>query len=89
MLNIQVMGSRYFGVVVEWNSTTVRGGSMINPQSVSEPFSFWFIREFLTSENDRTEETKPIDDKEFYSVLAMLFAGVVILALTIGPFAIV
>jgi len=61
---------------------------MINRQSISEPFAFWFDWELLNSEELDSEDLQPIDDKEFYSGLAMLVTGVIILALTIGPFAI-
>jgi hypothetical protein len=62
---------------------------MINRQSVQEPFAFWLIRECLMSKTDESEELRPIDDKEFYSVMALLAAGVLVLALTIGPFALI
>ena len=62
---------------------------MIRQQSVPEPFVFQLVREFLVSDDDRIEELEPIGDKEFYSVLAMLIAGVVLLALTIGPIAVI
>ena len=61
---------------------------MINPHSVKEPFAFWLIREFLAADEDGSEELQPIDDKEFYSVLGLLVAGIAILALTIGPLAV-
>jgi hypothetical protein len=60
---------------------------MIKRQSIQEPFAFWLIREFLTSEEDAAEELRPITNREFYSILAMLVAGVAVLGLTIGPFA--
>jgi hypothetical protein len=62
---------------------------MINRQSVQEPFAFWLIREFLMSKTDESEELRPIDDKEFYSAMALMTAGVLVLALTIGPFALI
>jgi hypothetical protein len=61
---------------------------MIKRQSIQEPFAFWLVRAFLPSEEDVSEDLRPISDKEFYAVLAMLIAGVAALALTIGPFAI-
>jgi hypothetical protein len=66
----------------------MKGEPMINRQSIPEPFAFWLIREFLTSHEYESEDLKPIDNKEFYSVLAMLIAGIAVLAVTIGPFAI-
>jgi hypothetical protein len=62
---------------------------MIRQQSVPDLFAFQLVREFLISDDDQFEELEPIGDKEFYSVLAMLIAGVVLLALTIGPIAII
>ena len=82
------MGGGYLVDVVRWNSRTMKGEPMINRQTVPEPFAFWLIREFLTSDEDASEDLKPIEDKEFYSMLGMLIAGVAVLALTIGPFAI-
>jgi hypothetical protein len=61
---------------------------MIKRNVFSEPFAFWLTREFLATEEDQAEDLRPIGDKEFYSTLAMLVAGIVVLALTIGPFAI-
>lgn len=61
---------------------------MFNRQTVPEPFAFWLIREFLTSDEDELEDLRPMDNKEFFSVLAMLIAGIAVLAVTIGPFAI-
>jgi hypothetical protein len=78
----------YLVDVMRWNSRTMKGKPMIIRQTVPEPFAFWLIREFLTSDEDKSEDLQPIDNKEFYSVLAMLIAGVAVLALTIGPFAI-
>ncbi len=78
----------YLVDIVRWNSRIKKGEAMINRQSVQEPFAFWLIREFLASDENGLEDLQPIDDKEFYSVLAMLITGVVVLALTIGPFAI-
>jgi hypothetical protein len=71
------------------HSRTRKGVTMINRQSVQEPFAFWLIREFLTSKTDESEDLRPIDDKEFYSAIAILAAGVLFLALTIGPFALI
>ncbi len=71
------------------NSRTKKGKTMINRQSAQEPFVFMLIREFLTTKADESEESRPIDNKEFYSAMALLTAGVVILALTIGPFALI
>jgi len=82
------MSPAYIGHDVRWNSRTMKGEPMINRQTVPEPFAFWVIREFITSDEAASEDLKPIDSKEFYSVLAMLIAGVAVLALTIGPFAI-
>jgi hypothetical protein len=48
-----------------------------------------FGKPFPLAEEDTSEDLRPIGDKEFYSTLAMLIAGLVLLALTIGPFAIV
>jgi hypothetical protein len=61
---------------------------MINRQSIPEPFSLWFSREFLTAETNDSEDLLPIDNKVFYSELAMVVTGVIVLALTIGPFGI-
>jgi hypothetical protein len=61
---------------------------MINRQSIRDPFAFWLSQEFLAVDEHESEDLKPIGDKEFYSVLAMLVTGVVVLALTIGPIAI-
>lgn len=60
---------------------------MIKRQSIQEPFAFWLIREFMASKEDASEDLRPISNREFYSILAMLVAGVAALALTIGPFA--
>ena len=62
---------------------------MIKRQVISEPFAFWLIREFLSDEEEGWEELKPIGNKEFYSILAMLVAAVAVIALTIGPLSIV
>ncbi len=53
-----------------------------------EPFAFWLVRQFLSSPDEELEDLKPVDDKEFYSILGMLLAGLAAIALTIGPFAI-
>ena len=58
-------------------------------QVIQERFAFWLVREFLTSEDEQFTNLEPISNKEFYSVLGLLIAGVAVLALTIGPFAIV
>ncbi len=62
---------------------------MIRQQSVPEPFALQLVRDFLISDDGQFEEVEPIGDKEFYSILAMLIAGVVLLALTIGPIAVI
>jgi hypothetical protein len=61
---------------------------MIKRNAYQEPFAFRLVREFLTTEEDQAEDLRPIGNKEFYTTLAMLVAGVAVLALTIGPFAI-
>jgi hypothetical protein len=63
-----------------------KGEEMIRRQSAPEPFVFWLIREFLATKEDASEDLQPISSKEFYSVLGMLFAGILLLAVTIGPF---
>ena len=62
---------------------------MIAPRGDREPFLFGLIREIFGDEEEQVEDLKPIEDKEFYAILGMLLAGVLVLALTIGPFAIV
>ncbi len=62
---------------------------MINRQSIQEPFASGLVREFLASKTGENEYSRPIDDKEFYSAMAIVAAGVLILALTIGPFALI
>jgi hypothetical protein len=71
------------------NSRITKGAAMISRQSVQEPLAFRLVREFLMSKTDESEDLRPIDDKEFYSAMALLTAGVIVLALTIGPFALV
>ena len=61
---------------------------MIRRQSIQQPSWWELVRESFISDDDQFDELKPIGDKEFYSVLAILVAGVVLLALTIGPIAI-
>lgn len=61
---------------------------MIQQQSTAEHFAFWLVRTFLASAEDQSEDMRPISDKEFFAVLAMLIGGVLLLALTIGPFGI-
>jgi hypothetical protein len=61
----------------------------IRRQSIPEPSLFRLILEFLFSDEKRIEELEPIGDKEFYSILAMLITGIVLLAVTIGPFSLV
>jgi len=62
---------------------------MVRRHSVAQPLAFRLIEEFFISDDDEFEESKPISNKEFYSILAMLIVGVVVLAVTIGPFALV
>ena len=52
-----------------------------------ESFAFWVVRQFLATEEDRLLDLQPITNKEFCSVFFILVLGIVILALTIGPFA--
>ena len=37
----------------------------------------------------RSDDLKTVTDKEFYSVLALVVAGIAVIALTIGPFSII
>jgi hypothetical protein len=62
---------------------------MIRQQSVPRPFAIRLVREFLISDDEQFEELEPIGDREFYSILAMLIVGVVLLALTIGAIAVI
>ncbi len=62
---------------------------MIKRHVLSQPFAFWLIQEFLSGDDEGLEELRPIGDKEFYAILAMLLAAVAAIALTIGPFSIV
>ncbi len=62
---------------------------MIKRQVLSQPFAFWLVQEVLSGEEETLEELKPIADKEFYAILAMLLAAIATIALTIGPFSIV
>jgi len=62
---------------------------MIQRQSVPAPFSFRMIREFLVSDEELFGEMKPIGNREFYTILAMVIGAVLLLAVTIGPLAIV
>ncbi len=61
---------------------------MIKRHVISEPFAFWLVREFLSGDAESLENLEPIGNKEFYSILAMLLAGVAAIAFTIGPFSI-
>lgn len=70
-------------------SASLQGDELIRRHVVPEPFMFGLIREFFESDDDQFEDLQPIGSKEFYSILGLLLGGVAILALTIGPFAIV
>ncbi len=59
-----------------------------NAHSPREPFLFSLIRDVLFSEEDQHEDLQPVGDREFYSILTILIAGLAIMAFTIGPLAI-
>lgn len=62
---------------------------MIPQQSLQGSLSLRLIREFFVSDDDQFGALKPISNREFYSVLAMLIAGLALLAVTIGPLKII
>ena len=43
---------------------------------------------FEGADEDHFEDLRPIEDRQFYSILAILVAGLAAIALTIGPLAI-
>ena len=56
--------------------------------SPREPFVFSLLREVFFSVEDQREELQPVSDREFYSILTILVAGLATIALTIGPLAV-
>jgi hypothetical protein len=47
----------------------------------NETFPFWLVRHFLESDNDPGNNAKPISDREFYSIFAMIIGSLIILNL--------
>ncbi len=66
--------------IAYFKSPRATGGALSSKNSFGKPFPL--------SGEDESEDLLPIGDTEFYATLAMLIAGVAVLALTIGPFAI-
>jgi hypothetical protein len=46
---------------------------------LQEPFAFWLVRQFLIAEEDLKEDFEPISNREFFSILSMIIAALVIL----------
>ena len=45
---------------------------------LQEPFAFWLAQQFLPIEND-DEEPVPISNREFFSIMSMVVAALVVL----------
>ena len=61
---------------------------MTYPGNGSQASGLSLTRLFEGAGEDHFEDLRPIEDKQFYSVLAILVAGLAAIALTIGPLAI-
>lgn len=46
-----------------------------------EPFAFWLVRQFIPAEDVCKEDIRPISDREFYGIMVMIIAALVVLDL--------
>lgn len=74
-------------LVCTMKTFSAKGSTLERPDS-GESFLFWLLQQFPGSPEEELDHLQPIGNREFYSVLTLLAAGLVTIALTIGPLAI-
>jgi len=58
--------------------------SMIHQDQKREPFAFWLVRLILPADKQE-EEFQPINNREFYSMSALILTAFALYALFLGP----
>ena len=51
---------------------------ILQKNQIEQPFMFWLIRELFATEQGIEEELKPINNREFYTWMCLLFAALLI-----------
>jgi len=44
-----------------------------------EPFAFWLVRQFLTTEENQKKDIRPVGNHELFSIFGMIIAALIIL----------
>jgi len=53
---------------------------------LQEPFAFWLVQQFIPAVEDQEEDFQPINNLEFYSIMAMIAAALVVLKIVFHGF---
>ncbi len=52
-----------------------------------QPFMFWLIQELFSDDDNFEEETKPINDREFYTMMALIVGSLLAYGVIFHSFA--
>lgn len=55
--------------------------------SAEQPFMFWLIQELFSKDESFEEETKPISDREFYTLMALIVGSLLAYGVIFHSFA--
>ena len=51
---------------------------ILQKTQIDQPFIFWLIREFLSTDQESNENVQPMSNREFYVWMGLLAAAVII-----------